>query len=117
MTDSRTGTRNGKTLESAMNKALLTLAAVVAISTSAQANECLDKISEYAQQDHMVKAWGVERDTQNTVVFIDNVRNLKTIDIAFYGWTDKQAKVMENMFGCKNVKFENAYTDMGIPRF
>ena len=100
-----------------MKKTLLTIAATIAISTSVQANECLDKIGEYAQQDHMVKAWGIERDTQNTVVFIDNVRNLKTIDISFYGFDDSMAKSMEKTMGCKNVKFENAYTDMGLPRF
>ena len=48
------GNKSGKTLESAMNKALLTLAAVVAISTSAQATEKMDmKIHNFYQSGTM----------------------------------------------------------------
>ena len=100
-----------------MKKALLTAAAIATISTSAMANQCLDNIGDYAKQDSMIKAWGIEKGTGNTIVFVQNVRNLKTIDISFYGFDDSMAKSMEKTMGCKNVKFENAYTDMGLPRF
>ena len=100
-----------------MKKTLLTLAATIAITASAQANQCLDNIGDYAKQDSMIKAWGIEKGTDNTIVFVQNVRNLKTIDISFYGFNDSMAKSMEESMGCKNVKFENAYTSMGLPRF
>ena len=100
-----------------MKKTLLTIAATIAITTSAQANQCLDNIGDYAKQDSMIKAWGIEKGTENTIVFVQNVRNLTTIDISFYGFNDSMAKSMEESMGCKNVKFENAYTSMGLPRF
>jgi len=98
-------------------KKTLAIIAIALTATTAQANQCLDNIGDYAKQDSMIKAWGIEKGTGNTIVFVQNVRNLKTIDISFYGFTDSMAKKLEESFSCKNVKFENAYTDMGLPRF
>ena len=99
-----------------MKKTLTAIALVIGLSSVAQAN-CLDNIGDYAKSDSMIKAWGIEKDTGNTIVFVQNIRNLKTIDISFYGFDTDMAKQMESAFGCQNVKFENAYTDLGIKRY
>ena len=98
-----------------MKKTLATLALILA-ATSASAG-CLDNISEYAKDDKMLVAWGIEKDTQDTIVFVQNIRNLKPVDIEFYGFNQSMATTMENMFGCQTVKFENAYTNLGLPRY
>ena len=98
-------------------KKILTVLALTVAATGVQANECLDKIGDYAKDDKMIVAYGIEKETQNTIVFIQNVRNLKTVNIEDYGFNQKMATTMENMFGCQNVKFENAYTNLGLPRF
>ena len=92
-------------------------AILIGMTGVANANSCLDQIGNYAKTDTMVKAWGIEKDTGNTIIFVQNIRNFKAIDIAFYGFNDKMAKSIEKDFGCKNVSFENAYTDSGVPRF
>jgi hypothetical protein len=99
-----------------MKKIIATLALILAAGT-AQANECLDNIDAYAKDDKMLVAWGIENDTQDTIVFVQNIRNLKPVDIEFYGFNKDMATTMENMFGCKNVKFEDAYTKLGLPRY
>ena len=86
-------------------------------ASTAQANQCLDNISAYAKQDSMIKAWGIEKGTEDTIVFVDNVRNLKTIDITFYGFDADMAHAMQDAMGCTHVRFEDAYTSMGLPRF
>ena len=98
-----------------MKKTLATLALIL-VATTAQAN-CLDNISEYAKDDKMLVAWGIEKDTGNTIVFVQNVRALKPVDIRNYGFNQNMATTMEKMFSCKNVKFEDAYTRLGLPRF
>lgn len=99
-----------------MKKTIATLALILTAGT-AQANECLDNIGEYAKEDKMLVAWGIENDTQDTIVFVQNIRALKPIDISFYGYEQDMATTMENMFGCNNVKFEDAYTKLGLPRY
>ena len=99
-----------------MKKIITTIALVIGLSSVAQAN-CLDNIGDYAKSDSMIKAWGTETSTGNTIVFIQNIRNMQTIDITNYGFNDSMAKEMESAFGCQNVKFENAYTDLGIKRY
>ena len=106
-----------------MKKTLLTLAATIAITTSAQAGivivptGCLDNIGNYAKEDSMIKAWGIENGTEDTIVFVQNIRNHKKIDISFYGFNADMAKSMEESMGCKNVKFENAYNELGMKRY
>ncbi len=99
-----------------MKKTLLTIAATIAITTTAQAG-CLDNIGDYAKEDSMIKAWGIENGTEDTIVFVQNIRNHKTIDISFYGFNADMAKSMEESMGCKNVKFENAYNELGMKRY
>ena len=98
-----------------MKKTIATLALILT-ATSASAG-CLDDISEYAKDDKMLVAWGIEKDTQDTIVFVQNIRGLKPVDIEFYGFTQSMATSMENSFECQNVKFENAYTNLGMPRY
>jgi len=92
----------------------LLIVALMAAAGLAQAN-CSDNLKRYSQDDKMVKAWTVT--AKDTVVYVNNIRGLKPVDISFYGFNTNMARSMEKTFGCKNVRFENAYTEMGLPRF
>ena len=94
---SQTGTRSGKTLESAMNKALLTLAAVVAISTGAQAkdNASRDHYMCLTMHTKFVEA-GIKRNAEFKQNLIDKYNfNQDRIDITYDSFKDKFQVLMQ----------------------
>ena len=64
----------------------------------------------------MVKAWGQTK-SGDVVILVNNIRNMKAIDISFYGFNADMAKSFEKKYGCKNVSFRNAYSDSGQPLY
>tara|TARA_B100000886_G_C20288046_1_gene434165 strand:+ start:226 stop:537 length:312 start_codon:yes stop_codon:yes gene_type:complete len=100
-----------------MKKILLTAIAIATISTSAIANDkCSKGINSTAQTDDMIKAWAFTK-SGDTVILINNIRNMKAIDISFYGWNKDNAKYFEKKYGCKNVSFRDAYSKFGLPLY
>ena len=86
------GNRSGKTLESAMNKALLTLAAVVAISTGAQAKEDASRDHYMCLTMHTVSVelTGIERHAEFKQNLLDKYNfNQDRIDITYDSFKTK----------------------------
>ena len=98
-----------------MKKILLAMAMIVA-ATSAQA-DCFTKIADYAKDDKMIAAWAKDSNTGDTVVVVNNIRNMKAIDITNYGFDKSMAKSMDTKWGCQNTKFVDGYDSYGIPKF
>ena len=96
-----------------MKKLIATLTLAV-LATSAQA-DCKATLAKWKSQDSMVHSFDMT--SKETVIWVKNIRNFKAIDMAFYGFDDFAAKKLETKNGCQNVKFEEAYTDLGLPRF
>ena len=91
------GNKSGKTLESAMNKALLTLAAVVAISTGAQAkdNASRDHYMCLTMHTKFVEA-GIERNAEFKQNLLDKYNfNQDRIDITYDSFKDKFQVLMQ----------------------
>ena len=89
---------------------------VVKQQTAEEKLHCLYNIGEYAKTDDMINSYIIS-DKGHTVVYVNNIRNMKAVDIGFYGFNKDMALSMEKNYVCKNVKFEDAYTNLGLPRF
>ena len=72
-------------------------------------------IRDWMAKDHMVLGYWLDASTLNIV--INNIRNQKDIDLAFYGFNKFQgANIAEQIDEAKKVRFVKMYSKFGIPR-
>ena len=71
-------------------------------------------VKDWMASDKMVLGYWLEGSTLNIVV--QNIRNFKDIDLAFYGFTDSAAKsIAKKVDEAKQVRFVKMYNRLGIP--
>ena len=96
-------------------KTLLEIVVIILVlSTKSFANtNCLKMLKGYIPDDNMVK---VAHLTEKTLtLYINNIRNMKDVDITFYGFDDFFAKRMEKKYNCPKTRFIKAYSEYGLP--
>ena len=97
-----------------MKKFIISIAILVGLSVSAQADShCSSTLADWKSSDAMVNSYKITG--SETIIWVNNIRNFKAIDIADYGFTQFQATKLESKYGCKNVSFREAYDKYGIP--
>jgi len=97
-----------------VKKLILSTLILIGIITSAQADShCSSTLAGWKSSDAMVNSYKITG--SETIIWVNNIRNFKAIDIADYGFTQFQATKLESKYGCKNVSFREAYDKYGIP--
>ena len=98
-----------------MKKILGIIVLGLVLSTKSFAdNNCLKMLKQYIPDDNMVK---VAHLTEKTLtLYINNIRNMKDVDITFYGFDDFFAKRMEKKHNCPKTRFVKAYDEYGMPQ-
>ena len=96
-----------------MKKTIATIA-IALISTTASA-DCKSDLADWQSYDKMIKV--IEYTDNNTIIWINNIRNHTAIDIAHYGFNNFQAKKLVSDHGCKEVIWKKAYSNFGLPQY
>jgi len=96
-----------------MKKLIIAIAVLMGLTATAQAS-CSSQLASWKSEDSMVNSYQITG--SETIIWVNNIRNFKAIDIGFYGFNDSQASQLESKHGCKSVRFEEAYTELGMPR-
>ena len=97
-----------------MKRLLGIVALILVLSTKSFAStNCLKMLKRYIPDDNMVK---VAHLTEKTLtLYINNIRNMKDVDITGYGFNDFMAKQMEKKYNCPKTRFIKAYSEYGLP--
>ena len=75
---------------------------------------CLKMLKGYVPYDNMIK---VAHLTEKTLtLYINNIRNMKDVDITFHGFNDTMAKQMEKKHNCPKTRFVKVYSEYGMPQ-
>ena len=96
-----------------MKRLIIAIAVLMGLTATAQAS-CSSQLASWKSEDSMVNSYQITG--SETIIWVNNIRNFKAIDIGFYGFDDFQASQLESKYGCKSVRFEEAYTELGMPR-
>ena len=96
-----------------MKKLIILIALLFTTSAQAQAS-CSSQLSSWKSDDSMVNSYQITG--SETIIWVNNIRNFRAIDIADYGFNQSQASQLESKYGCKSVRFEEAYTELGMPK-
>jgi len=94
-------------------KRLIILVALIFTTTAQADSHCSSTLADWKSSDAMVNSYTITG--SETIIWVNNIRNFKAIDIADYGFTQFQATKLESKYGCKNVSFREAYDKYGIP--
>lgn len=76
--------------------------------------KCFDTLNRWVPDDGMIKVVHLTEDSLN--IYINNIRNMKDVDIKGYGFDDNQAKQLETKYNCPKTSFIKAYDEYGIPK-
>lgn len=97
-----------------MKKLILTIFFSLVLSLSAEAkSKCLDILNSYVPSDSMIKLAHL---TDNSLkIYINNIRNMKDIDIKKYGFNKSMSKEFEDNYDCPKTSFIKSYNEYGIP--
>ena len=83
-------------------------------TTSVFANsKCFEILKIWVPDDGMIKVAHLK--DNSLTIYINNIRNMKDIDIKGYGFDDKQAKQLEKKYSCPKTSFVKAFNRYGIP--
>ncbi len=74
---------------------------------------CLKMLNEYVSDDKMIKIAYLTK--KSLTFYINNIRNMKDIDIKGYGFDDSIANQIEKKYNCPKTKFVKAFNRYGIP--
>jgi len=96
-----------------MKRLFLTVAVLIGLTATAQAS-CSSTLAGWKSSDDMVNSYQITG--SETIIWVNNIRNFKAIDIGFYGFNQFQATKLEVKYGCRNVSFREAYDKNGIPQ-
>ena len=97
-----------------MKKLLMIIVLVfLFINKSFAESNCLKMINRYVPDDNMIKL--VHLTNKSLIFYINNIRNMKDIDIKGYGFDDSMANQIEKKYNCPKTKFVKAYNRYGIP--
>ena len=83
-------------------------------SKSYAETNCLKMLNGYVPDDKMIKL--VHLTEKSLIFYINNIRNMKDVDITGYGFDDNMAKQMEKKYNCPKTRFIKAFNSYGIPQ-
>ena len=96
-------------------KTLLEIVVIILVlSTKSFANtNCLKMLKGYVPDDDSIK---VAHLTEKTLtLYINNIRNMKDIDIVAFGFNQPMADLMQKKYNCPKTRFIKAYSEYGLP--
>ena len=98
-----------------MKKILFSVLFILVLSGAAKAkNNCLEMLNGYVPDDETIKLAHL---TDETLTFyINNIRNLKDINIAEFGFNQSMADLMQKKYNCPKTRFIKAYDSNGMPQ-
>ena len=76
-------------------------------------SNCLKMLNGYVPDDNMIKLAYLTK--KSLTFYINNIRNMKDIDIKGYGFDDSMANQIQKKYNCPKTKFVKAYNRYGIP--
>tara|TARA_B100000575_G_C22955468_1_gene552390 strand:- start:139 stop:498 length:360 start_codon:yes stop_codon:yes gene_type:complete len=82
-------------------------------SKSYAESNCLKMLNGYVPEDNMIKLAYLTK--KSLTFYINNIRNMKDIDIKGHGFDDNLANQIEKSYNCPKTKFVKAYNRYGIP--
>ncbi len=82
-------------------------------SKSYAESNCLKMLNGYVPSDNMIKLAHLTK--KSLTFYINNIRNMKDIDIKGYGFDDSMVNQIEKKYNCPKTKFVKAYNRYGIP--
>ena len=97
-----------------MKKLLWIIVLGLVLSTKSFANtNCLKMLKGYVPDDDSIK---VAHLTEKTLtLYINNIRNMKDIDIVAFGFNQPMADLMQKKYNCPKTRFIKAYSEYGLP--
>ena len=96
-------------------KTLLEIVVIILVlSTKSFANtNCLKMLKGYVPDDDSIK---VAHLTEKALtLYINNIRNMKDIDIVAFGFNQSMADLMQKKYNCPKTRFIKAYSEYGLP--
>ncbi len=97
-----------------MRKLLVILVISLLLGSKSYAeSSCLKMLNGYVPEDRMIKLAYLTK--KSLTFYINNIRNMKDIDIKGYGFDDSMANQIEKKYNCPKTKFVKAYNRYGIP--
>lgn len=98
-----------------MKKLLMIIVLVfLFINKSFAESNCLKMINRYVPDDNMIKL--VHLTNKSLIFYINNIRNMKDVDIQRYGFDDNMASQMEEKYNCPKTKFIKVFDSYGMPK-
>ena len=96
-----------------MKKLLGIVVIILVLSTKSFANtNCLKMLKRYVPDDDSIK---VAHLTEKTLtLYINNIRNMKDIDIVAFGFNQPMADLMQKKYNCPKTRFIKAYSEYGL---
>lgn len=77
-------------------------------------SNCLKMLNWYVADDDAIK---VAHLTDKTLtLYINNIRNMKDIDIVKFGFNQSMADLMQKKYNCPKTRFIKAFDSLGIPQ-
>ena len=86
----------------------------ILIGESNAQNDCLKMLEEYIPDDDAIKV--AHLTDKKLTFYINNIRNMKDIDIVEFGFNQSMTNLMEKKYNCPKTKFVKAYDSSGIPQ-
>ncbi len=82
-------------------------------SKSYAESNCLKMLNGYVPDDDSIK---VAHLTEKALtLYINNIRNMKDIDIVAFGFNQSMADLMQKKYNCPKTRFIKAYSEYGLP--
>ena len=91
---------------------LIVILCLCLCSKSFAENNCLKMLNSYVPDNNMIKV--VHLTKKKLTIYINNIRNMKDIDIKGYGFDNSMENQIEKKYNCPKTKFVKAYNRYGI---
>ena len=92
---------------------MVVLGLFLSSKTFAQSN-CLKMLNSYVPDDDAIKV--AHLTDKSLTLYINNIRNMKDVDIVVFGFDKSMADLMQKEYHCPKTKFIKAYDSYGIPK-
>ena len=74
---------------------------------------CQTMLKDYVPNDKMIKLAHLTKQSLN--IYINNIRNMKDVDIVKFGFTSSMSKLMEDEYKCPETNFIKSFESSGLP--